>query len=45
MCVLNFQEWNKRLTDPVQVQSDMEELPVNSIHCDCSNAQPIRDEL
>lgn len=42
---IHLQEWSKRLTEAVQVQSDMEELPVNSIPCECSGGQHIRDEL
>lgn len=42
---LFFQEWSRRLTDVVQIQPDMEEFPVQSIECDCSNHLPARDEL
>lgn len=42
---LHFQEWNKRLTDAVQVQSDMERLSVDSMKCDCSESQEVHDEL
>lgn len=45
MFLLHFQEWNKRLTDAVQVQSDMEALPAKGVECDCSSAHQVRDEL
>lgn len=31
--------------DEVQVQANMEQLPVESNECDCSNTQAVRDEL
>lgn len=43
--LIQLQEWSQRLTDVVQVQSDMEEFAVQSAECDCSDAILARDEL
>lgn len=43
--VILFQEWSKRLLSDVEIDADMDQLPIDEQECDCTEIKHTRDEF